>query len=256
LEERDLDSDEDEPELLPTQCLFCNLDLLTLEENIDHMYLRHGLFIPEPARIIDMETFLTYLAALVFRYTECLYCGLQKGSRQGVQAHMRDKGHCMINTDAESELFDFWVVPGSDDDDAGEPPRAAKAPIVKVSDTELLLPSGAILGPRADRLQGRQRPSHTEAGKRARVKALAIENGTADARPSNDRRVAVRGEQGLIGVSDQQRRALMVVEKKMMKREAVARSAQRWATERVANKQKFFRVGCHTPLWSPFTDFL
>jgi Mn-dependent DtxR family transcriptional regulator len=37
-------------------------------------------------------------------------------------------------------------------------------------------------------------------------------------------------------------RALMVVEKKMKKRETVAKAAERWANENVGNKQKYFKV--------------
>jgi pre-60S factor REI1 len=237
--------DGDEPaELLPTRCLFCSLDAPTLEENVKHMYAKHGLFIPSREHLTDLATFLTYLAALVCRYTECLYCGLHKASRAAVQAHMRDKGHCRIYADPTSELFKFWEFPGSDDD---EPTRKSKPAKVAVSDTELLLPSGAILGSRTDTAHGRQAPSGAR-GDAKRARAKAIEDGSAEAKPvrsSADRRIAVRGEQGLTGVSEQQRRALRVVEKKLMKREAVARSAQRWATERVANKQKFFKVGLH-----------
>jgi pre-60S factor REI1 len=242
----DPDSDEAElgdwgepAELLPTQCLFCDLDAPTLEGNVEHMYAKHGLFIPSPEHLMDLETFLVYLAALVRRYTECLYCGLHKASRAAVQAHMRDKGHCRINADPASELFEFWEFPVSDDD---EPTRKSKPAKVTISDAELLLPSGAILVARTDN-------THRRSGARGdakRARAKAVEDGSAEGKPvrsSADRRIAVRGEQGLTGVSEQQRRALRVVEKKMMKREAVARSAQRWATEQAANRQKFFNVG-------------
>ncbi|KAJ7029140.1 C2H2 type zinc-finger-domain-containing protein [Mycena alexandri] len=239
-------SDSDTPDLLSTQCLFCSLATPTIEENVGHMYAKHGLFIPAPEHLTDLTTFLTYLAALVCRYTECLYCGVHKSSRASIQAHMRDKGHCMINAGPDSELFEFWEFPGSDDDadsDASTPKAKQRPPIVKISETELLLPSGAILGARADSAHGRLHPTGVR-GDAKRACAKAIEDGTAAPKPATtrtDRRVAVRGEQGLIGMSEQQRRALMVVEKKMMKREAVARSAQRWATEQVANRQKFFK---------------
>ncbi|KAJ6567436.1 C2H2 type zinc-finger-domain-containing protein [Mycena vulgaris] len=226
-----------EPELLPTECLFCNLPSPALDDNLAHMYARHGLFLPEPDRIIDTPTLLAYLTTLVCSYAECLFCGLQKGSRASIQAHMRDKGHCKIDAGPASELWDFWA---HDDDEDAKP----KSYGVKISETELQLPSGAILGTRhAER--------HVPGGVRAESKRTSthgksIEGTSADpkpaARPSSDRRVAVRGEQGLTGVSEQQRRALMVVEKNMMKREAVARSAQRWASEKVANKQKFYRA--------------
>src|SRR6186713_1866180 len=78
----------------PTQCLFCNLESPTLDANIDHMSSLHGLFIPSPGQLSDTESFLGYLAIIIFEYKECLYCSLEKGTVDGVQAHMRDKGHC------------------------------------------------------------------------------------------------------------------------------------------------------------------
>jgi hypothetical protein len=45
-----------------------------------------------------------------------------------------------------------------------------------------------------------------------------------------------------IGLSDQQRHALAVVEKKMQNQERVARAAHMWAREKVANRQKYYVV--------------
>ncbi|KAJ7336078.1 hypothetical protein DFH08DRAFT_964984 [Mycena albidolilacea] len=127
-------NDSDTPDLLPMQCLFCNLAPPTIEENVSHMYAKHGLFIPSPEHLTDLTTFLTYLAAL--------------SSRASIQAHMRDKGHCMINADPDSKLFEFWEFLGSDDatdSDDSKPIAKQRPSIVKISETELLLPSGAIL---------------------------------------------------------------------------------------------------------------
>jgi hypothetical protein len=51
---------------------------------------------------------------------------------------------------------------------------------------------------------------------------------------------------GIIGLSDQQRKTLAVVEKKMQKQERVARAAHLWAREKVANRQKYYVV-CFLP---------
>ncbi|KAB2569594.1 Cytoplasmic 60S subunit biogenesis factor REI1-like protein [Lasiodiplodia theobromae] len=263
LDEESDEEDEEEEEpvaLTPTTCLFCNATSPTLDANLSHMSTTHSLFIPEPDSLIDLETFLLYLAAIVFRYHECLYCGAAKSSAAAAQTHMRDKGHCMINlASADSELLDFWEF---DEDEEGEGAggggAAAAASVlssVNVSDTEMRLPSGAIVGSRhhAESVHNRHGLVGARVQAAKRRKAIAdsehdaaadADGGEADARPqppSMDRRVAVRGEMGLVGVPEQQRRALMAVEKKMMKREAVARAAQRWATEKVANRQKFFK---------------
>lgn len=260
-EESDEEDEEEEEEpvaLTPTTCLFCTTTSPTLDANLSHMSTTHSLFIPEPDSLIDLETFLLYLAAIVFRYHECLYCGAAKSSAAAAQTHMRDKGHCIINlASADCELLDFWEF--DDEDEEGGEGGVARSVLtaggVNVSDTEMRLPSGAIVGSRhhAESVHNRHGlvGARVQAAKRRKAIADAeheaeADGGETDQRPpqppSMDRRVAVRGEMGLVGVPEQQRRALMAVEKKMMKREAVARAAQRWATEKVANRQKFFKV--------------
>jgi pre-60S factor REI1 len=247
----------------PTQCLFCNLDSPTLHANVDHMSSLHGLFIPSPEQLLDMESFLGYLATIIFEYNECLYCSLQKGTVDGVQTHMRDKGHCMIKMNAESELLDFWELSDSGDEGQDEDEERTKSAAIKLSETEMRLPSGIVINSRSDTTQLRANPglaqSRTKASqyriKRAEMRALtAGENQeTADenrSRPSrsNDRRVTVRGEMGLAGISESQRRALQITEKKMKRREAVAKAAQRYAAEQEPIKAKYYKVGDYEDL--------
>jgi pre-60S factor REI1 len=230
---------------LPTQCLFCNLNSTTPDANVEHMSSAHGLFIPSPEKLSDLGSFLGYLATIIFEYNECLYCGLTKGNVKGVQTHMRDKGHCMINMDAESELLDFWDLSDSgDEEDASQTKSAA----IKLSTTEMRLPSGTVIHSRSDTTQLRVKPGLTQSRskssrhrvKRAEAKA-AITAGEEDhdapaheqkshAR-SNDRRIAVRGEMGLTGLPESTKRALMISEKKMKRREAIAKNAYRHAME-------------------------
>jgi pre-60S factor REI1 len=199
-----------------------------------------------------MESFLGYLAIIIFEYNECLYCSLQKGTVDGVQTHMRDKGHCMIKTNAESELLDFWELSDSGDEER------TKSAAIKLSETEMRLPSGVVINSRSDTTQRRAKPrlaqSRTKGSqyriKRAEMRAItAGENQeTADenqSRPSrsNDRRVAVRGEMGLAGIPESQRRALQITEKKMKRGEAVAKAAQRYAAEQEPVKAKYYKVG-------------
>jgi pre-60S factor REI1 len=241
----------------PTQCLFCNLDSPTLDTNIDHMSSVHGLFIPSPDQLSDMESFLEYLAIIIFENHECLYCGLEKGTVDGVQTHMRDKGHCMINMNAESELLDFWEFPDSGDEGQTEDEDRTKSAAIKLSETEMRLPSGVVINSRSDTTQLRAKPglaqSRTKSSqyrvKRDEMRAIAAgENQeTADetqsrASRSNDHRVAVRGEMGLAGISENQRRALQITEKKMKSREAVAKAAQRHAVEQQPIKTKYYKV--------------
>ena len=246
----------------PSECLFCNTDSLNVGDNVEHMQSVHGLYIPEPDQLSDMKTFLGYLAFIICDYNECLYCGAEKNSLEAVQTHMKDKGHCMINLDGESELLDFWDV--SDDDNSDKENDAENGSIKYtgnyISATELRLPSGAIITSRSDTAQ-RAKPTLAKSrvkasqmrAKKDEMKAVTdgSENDNPKApdnnrsmrtQPGTDRRVAVRGEMGLVGLPEQQKRALMATEVKMKKREHIAKSAQRWAAEKVANKQKFFKV--------------
>jgi pre-60S factor REI1 len=253
----DEDVVQDVQSISSSQCLFCNLISSDVDTNVSHMHTTHGLFIPSPDQLLDLESFLGYLATIVFDYNTCLYCSAERGSVEGIQTHMRDKGHCMINLDAESELLDFWELEDSDEegDDV-----VRKLAATKLSDSEMRLPSGAVINSRSDTAQLRAKPALAQSRKkgsqfrvkRNELRAIADANKeaqskTSDSEPDraqsrNNRQVAVRGEMGIIGLSEMQKHALQVTEKKMKKRETVARAAQRWAMEKVANKQKYFKV--------------
>jgi pre-60S factor REI1 len=222
----------------PTQCLFCPFDSPTLTTNMTHMCCIHGLFIPSPDRVSDLESFLAYLATIVFTYHECLYCYLQKGSVNGVQTHMRDKGHCMINLSAKSELLDFWEL----SDDSGD-----EGTTTRLSSTEMRLPSGVVVASRADATQLRVKPGlasrrSQHRSKRGEMQAITVDETAREHVRGHDHRVAVRGEMRLAGVSDSQRLALQVTEKKMKRREAVAKAAQRYAMEQEPIKTKYYKV--------------
>lgn len=110
-------SEEIEPEFLPpTSCLFCNRVSERIKSNLDHMSSEHGLFIPDPEHVTDMATLVRYLRIIINEFHECLYCGTSRGSRDGIQQHMHDRGHCMVNFELEPDLLDFWDFSDSDDD--------------------------------------------------------------------------------------------------------------------------------------------
>jgi pre-60S factor REI1 len=218
----------------------------------------HGLFIPSPNELSDLETFLGYLATIIFEYNECLYCGLERGTVDGVQTHMRDKGHCMINMHAGSELLDFWEISDGRHEEQDEDEQCVMRARVKLSDTEMRLPSGVVINSRSDTAQFRARPGlvqlRTKGEKyrtrRDEMKAITAgeDQEVADGEQrglscSNEHRVAVRGEMGLVGLSENQRRALQVTEKKMKRREAVAKAATRYAMEQEPIKTKYYKVG-------------
>ncbi|KAI0710896.1 C2H2 type zinc-finger-domain-containing protein [Earliella scabrosa] len=255
-EETDSEGEQVEVELLPTRCLFCTQpphDSSTVDANLAHMASHHGLFVPEPDRLIDAATFVTYLAAIVFRFHECLYCGVRKSSAAAAQTHMRDKGHCMINLDdEESELLEFWELSDDSDGDldGDDDGRQKNRGMVQLPSGDLRLPSGAVVSSRVENRHSKHSSSTVDvresSAKPTLVGARGVEIAKEDrksgrATSGTDRRLAARDERGLAGLSAQQRKALLAVEKKMRKRDAVIKSAQRWAAEKVANRQKHFK---------------
>jgi pre-60S factor REI1 len=94
------------------ECLFCSHhDSETLDQCLDHMIKIHGLFIPEPNYVADMEGLVKYLNAKVNEEHQCLYCGRLKWSEDGIKTHMRDTNHCKIayeTEDAQLEIGQFY----------------------------------------------------------------------------------------------------------------------------------------------------
>jgi pre-60S factor REI1 len=118
------EENEDEQSASPFQCLFCNQafasDDAGFATNLEHMRTAHGMSIPDVEKVVDLQSFIGYLATEVRVWHECLYCGAMKPSTPSIQSHMRDKGHCLLNLEREPELLDFWESPRrvDGDDDA------------------------------------------------------------------------------------------------------------------------------------------
>ena len=88
------------------RCLFCNYDSPSLKLNVLHMSKFHGMFIPEQVYLVDLEGLIKYLHTKIIQTFECLYCHKLKGSINGIQTHMKDKGHCMIAFESEEEMLE------------------------------------------------------------------------------------------------------------------------------------------------------
>ena len=120
-----------------THCLFCPTTSTTVPLNLTHMSLTHGTFIPEQPYLTDLEGLLTYLYTKIAENHECLYCHRLRSSKDAIQTHMRDKGHCMIGFTSEAEMFEvgqFYDFRStySDDEDENEDEDG-----VKFNDTEM-----------------------------------------------------------------------------------------------------------------------
>jgi pre-60S factor REI1 len=126
-------------------CLFCNTNSLNVTENLQHMMIRHGFFVPDIEFVTDLTQLLSYLHERVRIGLLCLYCD-NKGTHQFrdflcLQQHMIDKQHCFINTDEDKEEYmEFYEYPK-------EECTALAINNLEIMNTgELRLESGAIVG--------------------------------------------------------------------------------------------------------------
>jgi len=108
----------------PNRCLFCNYDSPNFKLSVNHMTKYHGMFIPEQIYLVDLEGLVKWLRGKIFKDNECLYCHRLKSSVEGIQTHMRDKGHCMIAFESEPDMIDvgqFYDFSSTySDDDVGD----------------------------------------------------------------------------------------------------------------------------------------
>ena len=241
-----------------SRCLFCNADSSTLELNLEHMSKLHGMFIPNQEYLYDVESLLGYLFQIVFQFHACIYCETTKSSVEGVQHHMRDKGHCMTNFDDDSEFEDFYdfsapdsetegakAIAGGDDEADQIADQRMQATITATSHELLRLTSGKTLGHHSQSRYYRQHlPTPTKRAEYAQRKAITDSSSSEhiDPQAGSDRQVTTHANAGMMGVPEQQQRALRAVEKKIMKQEVRVRNDYQWGVQKGANRQKHFRV--------------
>jgi pre-60S factor REI1 len=240
--DEEVSDNEDEQHASPFQCLFCSLsfasDDVGFATNLEHMLAAHGMSIPDQEMVVDMQSLVGYLAVEVRAWHECIYCGATKPSTLGIQSHMRDKGHCLLNLDREPELLDFWESPF---DGEGGAALEQERPI-NLSATEIRFASGRVIGSR------HATPAIKKASRKQALAMRALPPSSEEAesslltiapQPASSRQLGRREEMSIVGVSAQQRQALVLAEKKAQRSEAVARRAREWVYAKAANSQKF-----------------
>ncbi|KAI9661355.1 MAG: hypothetical protein M1831_003088 [Alyxoria varia] len=210
------------------------------------MRTAHGMSIPDSEMVVDMQSFLEYLATEVRTRHECLYCGATKASTLSIQSHMRDKEHCLLNWDREPELLDFWKSPRRVYGDGGAALEQERS--TYLSATEIRFASGRVISSRhaapATKKASRKRGLAASA-----MRALPPGSEDVDSSPlavgpqlASGRQLGRREEMGILGVSAQQRQALVLAETKAQRSEAVARRAREWVYAKGPNSQKFDQV--------------
>ncbi|KAG7660960.1 REH1 [[Candida] subhashii] len=110
----DNDDSMEEIKAIPnTHCFFCDQNNHEIENNIKHMFNRHGLYIPERSFLINVEGFLNYLSEVISVDNECLVCGFVGRSLESIRQHITSKGHCKIPYETKqdklalAEFYDF-----------------------------------------------------------------------------------------------------------------------------------------------------
>lgn len=227
----------DHESVSPKQCLFCHLtfddETEELNEVVEHMYVDHGLFIPDRALLSDQASFLGYLATQIRVWHECLYCGVTRTSTSAIQSHMKDSGHCMLNFSKEPELCEFWERRSDREDDATNVGIKSTNGV----EEELRLPSGKTVGSKSFR---RPKPQATRPAK-VRLALPARSESSQSQEPSMPQsccQLARRNEIGIQNISFQQRHALVLAVKRSQKDEAMAKRAKEWTYARKGNDQK------------------
>ena len=88
-------------EIPPTTCLFCHPKLKqnfpTIEENTEHMFRQHGLYIPETQYLVDKKGLIEYLAEKI-GFGFCIACNYQGRNTEAAREHMQTKRHMRIRS--------------------------------------------------------------------------------------------------------------------------------------------------------------
>lgn len=177
---------------------------------------------------------------------------------------MIDKGRCMFSfTEGLEQFYELWEMSNDDgegglnSDDAADTDAIDDDFTNKVaqpehnfhpdSEHELRLLSGGILGHRSmSRCYSQNLRSYSTPAERAARRSIAAGTSEGETPPQlpSDRQLgtANRGEMGIVGVGEFEKRALRVTEKKALKQETRARMSHEWNVIKEMNHQKHYRV--------------
>ncbi|GAM22238.1 hypothetical protein SAMD00019534_054130 [Acytostelium subglobosum LB1] len=140
------------PKLPLEHCLFCRHISDSIDTNVDHMAKEHSFFIPDVDYLVDLPGMIRFMSDKIAIGNICLYCsgkGKQLHSLEAVQRHMIDLSHCKMNFDTEAtsdEYVEFYDFTNSYKDRAN--PDDELSNTLTVTDSELVLPDGTVIGHR------------------------------------------------------------------------------------------------------------
>ncbi|KAI8086619.1 zinc finger protein 622-like protein, partial [Halteromyces radiatus] len=128
-------------------CLFCDERQDQFSDNIHHMSVSHGFFLPDIEYLVDAQGLVKYLSTKIQSDYMCLYCNKTLKSAQAAMSHMVNKGHCKMayddteDVDALLRYYDFGSPLNENDDDVSTTTIASE-------EGELILHDGTRLGNR------------------------------------------------------------------------------------------------------------
>lgn len=86
-----------------TVCFYCGRESGGVEDNIRHMFRKHGLYLPERSYLADVDGLLRYLSDMVVVHHECIKCGFVGKTLQSIRQHVTRKGHCVVPYETPEE---------------------------------------------------------------------------------------------------------------------------------------------------------
>jgi pre-60S factor REI1 len=160
----------EEIEYSPERSLFdYNKTFETIEENIHHMSLTYGFFIPDIEFLTDLPGLIQFLGEKIYYGNICLYCQKTFQNRIACQRHMIDKSHCKIayeegiDMDDISDFYDFTSSYEGREVQYDEEGNVIDEELQISATGELVLPDGRCLGNRIFRRYYKQKFRPAEA---------------------------------------------------------------------------------------------
>ncbi|KAL6165853.1 hypothetical protein ACJQWK_09069 [Exserohilum turcicum] len=275
------DDHDSEPALSTAKCLFCPLSFPQTQENLTHMCTAHSFFIPSAPVNLSIEPLLSYLAQLVFSHHECICCGRTKANVYSVQSHMRDTGHCRLDGKDYAEFLceDRCEVEEDEEEEEMVEDGEAGDKVRMLGLTEMRLPSGVVVNSRlhnsihdGEMRRNRPRTAHirlktsSQQQQQPRAVATATSPCTATPTPSAAQTQALalsplahsisfpeppttslvpntrKQDLSLSGLSAEQLRSLVTLDKKMRRQEVSARNKFRDAAMRQPVKTIYYKT--------------
>ncbi|ODQ76973.1 hypothetical protein BABINDRAFT_163879 [Babjeviella inositovora NRRL Y-12698] len=183
-EESEEETAEEDEMIEISECLFCGTIHASVEDSADHMFQKHGLYIPHRDKLVDLSGLIQHLIDyIVDNDNRCLNCSFAGRNLESTRQHMLSKAHCRLRYETKEDKmeveqfyrFEASPLSGLDvemDDDVDSQYQTVE---VDASGVELVLPTGSRIGHRSMNRYYRQRI--TEVVRREDDSTVAVADG-------------------------------------------------------------------------------